>query len=253
MDKLTPDECHILADVIGDKPTTVIPVARLTQGTCDAYLVGTLPDYTAALIFDTYCMEEPLGFGTDTDALWQMLKTIDGWSCVNVNPECAKPLGRLIEIDTGASIRYYGDVYHVLKEQVRCYPKKRIHRLQFGDTEILAKAPLEVQGNGYNTHEAMLKDGIVAAAVIDGNIVAIAHTYAETTLHADIGVSTLEQWRGKGFATAAASLVAQEIQARGKVPVWSCGEDNTASLRVAQKLGFAEVDRRTYVIPVSPV
>ena len=87
---------------------------------------------------------------------------------------------------------------------------------------------------------------------MDDNIVAIAHIYAETDLHADIGVSTVEQWREKGFATTAASLVAQEIQAKGKVPAWSCGEDNAASLRVAQKLGFTEIDRRTYVIPISP-
>ena len=118
-------------------------------------------------------------------------------------------------------------------------------------SERLAKAPAEVQGNGYKTHEAMVTDGIAAGAVVDGNIVAIAHTYAENDLHADIGVSTIEQWREKGFATAAASLVAQEIQARGKVPVWSCGEDNIASLRVAQKLGFTEVGRRTYLIPTS--
>ena len=86
---------------------------------------------------------------------------------------------------------------------------------------------------------------------MNDNIVAIAHTYAETNLHADIGVSTLETWREKGFSTAAASLVAQEIQARGKVPAWSCGEDNYASLRVAEKLGFTEVGRRTYIIPIS--
>ena len=98
----------------------------------------------------------------------------------------------------------------------------------------------------------MVTDGIAAGAIVDDNIVAIAHIYAETNLHADIGVSTLEAWRKKGFATAAASLVAQEIQARGKVPAWSCGEDNFASLRVAEKLGFTEVGRRTYVIPISP-
>ena len=124
--------------------------------------------------------------------------------------------------------------------------------LTLEDTARLAKAPSEVQGNGYKTHEALLTNGIAAGAVVDGNIVAIAHTYAETDLHADIGVSTVEQWRGKGFATAAAFLVAREIQTKGKVPAWSCGEDNTASLRVAQKLGFTEVGCRTYVIPVSP-
>jgi RimJ/RimL family protein N-acetyltransferase len=31
------------------------------------------------------------------------------------------------------------------------------------------------------------------------------------------------------------------------VPVWSTGENNVASLRVARNLGFEEVGRRTYV------
>ena len=78
---------------------------------------------------------------------------------------------------------------------------------------------------------------------------AIAFTSARTARHADIGVATLEPWRGRGFATAAASLVAGAIQADGQTPVWSTGEGNLASLRVAAKIGFVEVGRRTYVIP----
>ena len=252
MTKLTSQECLVLADVIGDTPTTVISASRLQHGMCDAYVVGTLPDVTAALVFDAYCPDEPCGFGTDADALWQLLKATDGWSCINVDTSCAASLGVLIEADRNTSIRYYGDVCHALLEPVHCYPNEVVRLLTLEDVKRLTEAPTEVQGNGYKTHEAMLTEGIAAGAVVEGNIVAIAHTYAETKLHADIGVSTLEAWRKKGFATAAASLVAQEIQARGKVPAWSCGEDNIASLRVAQKLGFTEVERRTYVIPISP-
>ena len=251
MTKLTSQECFVLADALGDTPMTVIPASRLKHGMCDAYVAGTLPDVTAALVFDAYCPEEPSGFGTDADALWQLLKATDGWGCIGVNTACAEPLGRLIEADTDRPVRYYGDVYHALLKPVHCYPNEAVRLLTPEDVTRLAKAPAEVQGNGYKTHEAMVTDGIAAGAVVDGNIVAIAHTYAENDLHADIGVSTVEQWREKGFATAAASLVAQEIQARGKVPVWSCGEDNIASLRVAQKLGFTEVGRRTYLIPTS--
>ena len=58
-------------------------------------------------------------------------------------------------------------------------------------------------------------------------------------------MSTLEEWRGRGLATAAASLVAQAIQESGRAPMWSAG--NPASLRVAQKLGFVEVSRRVYI------
>lgn len=251
MTKLTPKECLVLADVIGDTPMTVISTARLKHGMCDAYVAGTLPDVTAVLVFDAYCPDEPCGFGNDADALWQLLKATDGWSCINVDTACAEPLGALIEADTGISVRYYGDVCHALLEPVHRYTNETVRLLTLEDVERLAQAPIEVQGNGYKTHEAMVTEGIAAGAVIDGNIVTIAHTYAETDLHADIGVSTVEIWREKGFATAAASLVAEEIQAKGKVPAWSCGEDNIASLRVAQKLGFTEVGRRTYVIPIS--
>jgi hypothetical protein len=232
---------------------TVISAARLKNGMCDAYVAGKLPDIDAALVFDAYCPDEPCGFGTDADALWHLLKATDGWGCVNVDtPRAASSLGALIEADRGTPIRYYGDVCHALLEPVHHHPSKVVRLLTLEDVPRLAKAPAEIQGNGYKTHEAMVTEGIAAGAVVDGTIVAIAHTYAETDLHADIGVSTLEQWRERGFATAAASLVAQEIQAGGKVPAWSCGEDNFVSLRVAKKLGFTEIGRRTYVIPDSP-
>jgi len=252
MTKLTQQECRVLSDVLSDTPMTVIPAARLKNGMCDAYIAGTLPDVTTALVFDAYCPDEPSGFGKDADALWQLLKATDGWGCINVDTACAEPLGALIEAETGKSVRYYGDVYHALLKPVHCYPNEAVRLLTPEDVTRLAKAPAEVQGNGYKTHAAMVTDGIAAGTIVDNNIVAIAHTYAENNLHTDIGVSTIEAWREKGFATAAAALVAQEIQARGKVPVWSCGEDNIASLRVAQKLGFTEVGRRTYVIPISP-
>lgn len=252
MTQLTPQECLVLADLLGDTPLTVISASRLKQGLCDAYIAGTLPDVNAALVFDAYCSDEPAGFGTDAEALWQLLKATDGWGCINVDTSCAVSLGTLIEADRGTAIRYYDDVCHALLVPVHCYTNEAVRLLTLEDVERLTEAPAEVQGNGYKTHEIMLTDGIAAGAVVNGNIVAVAHTYAETDLHADIGVSTLEAWRGKGFSTAAASLVAQEIQARGKVPAWSCGEDNFASLRVAQKLGFTEVGRRTYVIPVAP-
>ncbi len=95
----------------------------------------------------------------------------------------------------------------------------------------------------------MFDEGVVAGAVVEGDLlVAIAFTHARSTRHADVAVNTLEEWRGRGLATAAASLVAQRLQEAGQRPMWSTGEDNSASLRVAQKLGFTPITRRTYVI-----
>jgi hypothetical protein len=51
------------------------------------------------------------------------------------------------------------------------------------------------------------------------------------------------------LARAAASTVAQRVQAAGQIPVWGAGHDNEASLHIARTLGFTEVARRTFVIP----
>ena len=62
-------------------------------------------------------------------------------------------------------------------------------------------------------------------------------------------MTTLAPYRNHGLATAAASLVARHVRAQGQVPVWSTGEANYASLRVAQKRGVEVVVRRTCGIP----
>jgi predicted GNAT family acetyltransferase len=70
-----------------------------------------------------------------------------------------------------------------------------------------------------------------------------------SALYGEVGVYTAEAYRGQGMATAAASLVVQGVRETGRVPVWSAGGTNAASLRVAEKLGYVEVSRRRYVIP----
>ena len=120
---------------------TVISASRLKNGMCDAYIAGTPPDFTAALVFDAYCPDEPSGFGTDANALWQLLKATDGWNCINVETSCAASLGTLIEADRDTAIRYYGDVCHALLEPVHRYTNEAVHLLTLADVARLAKAP----------------------------------------------------------------------------------------------------------------
>ncbi len=46
-------------------------------------------------------------------------------------------------------------------------------------------------------------------------------------------------FRGRGLSPACAARVIADIRARGRTPSWSTSRDNTASRRVAEKLGFA--------------
>ncbi len=252
MEKLTPKECLILADVIGDTPTTLNVLDCLKQGKCRAYVFGKLPDITASLVIDTF-FDDAFCFATDVHALWHLLEfqtDLERFN-FNVDPGHAKTLGQHIAAKTGCSVKYYVEIHQALSEPTRPYSNEVVRLLTLADEELLAKVPAGIQGNSFQTPQKILTTGPVAAAIVDDGIVSIAHTYAYTDLHGGISVSTLEEWRGKGYATSTASLVAQQIQAMGKVPVWSCGEENAASLRTAEKLGFVEVSRRIYIVPIS--
>ena len=56
----------------------------------------------------------------------------------------------------------------------------------------------------------------------------------------EIGINTLMEYRGKGFAAAACIACAQNILASGKVPLWSTGVDNVASQKTAERVAFVK-------------
>lgn len=241
--------CRLLADALGDAPETVISVSALRQGLCRVYITGDPASFEGAIIEANFLPGEPAGFGSDPEVLWDLLKGVKGWDCVDVAPECATALGEIIEREMGVPVRYYGDVYHILPKPVLNFRNEAVRQLTLEDIKLLESAPAEVRGCGFGSSRGLLAEGIVACAIVSGEIVAIAHTSARTKCYSDIGAFTLKEWRGRGFATAAASIVAKRVQEAGQIPVWSTGEDNIASLRIAQKLGFTEVSRSTYVIP----
>jgi len=245
---LDPKGCRTLADALGDTPETIISAHLLRCGLCLAYAAGDPSRFDGAIVQANFLPDEPVGFGSNPEVLWDLLKAVKGWDCVNVASECATSLGEIVERKMGIRIRYYGDVYHILDKPVLNFYSKAVRQLTLADLKLLESAPAEVQGCGFGSPAVLLSEGIVACAIVSGRIVAIAHTSARTEGHADLGIFTLQEWRGHGFATAAASMVAKRVQEAGQTPVWSTGEGNIASLRVAQKLGFIEVSRRTYVV-----
>ena len=192
---------------------------------------------------------ELMSFGSDAAVLWELLWLVEGWWCINVIEACTRDLGAMIEARTGSKVRYYAAIYHVLGEPVARLHHEAARLLTPHDLELVEAAPAEVRGSGWSSVREMLGEGVVAGAAIAGCLVSIAFTSARLPEHADIAISTLKGWRGRGFATAAASLVARRLQEAGQTPVWSTREVNGASLRIARKLGFGAATRRLYLIP----
>ena len=251
--QLSPAELSTLADALGDSPETAIPVHRLMRAACSAYVVGEPTRFDAAVVLLQDNMGELQGFGEDPEALWSILGPLEGWRAVAVSASVAPRLGALIRASTGGNVAYYGDVYHTLTRPVAEQAHEDVRRLTVDDRALFDGVPDDLKPGVRGAVEDVLREGIVAGALVDDQLVAIAHTYAITERYADIGVFTHEDYRNRGYSTASAAIVAGAIRESGRTPVWSCGEDNLASLRVAAKVDFNEVSRRTYVIPFNRV
>jgi GNAT superfamily N-acetyltransferase len=62
----------------------------------------------------------------------------------------------------------------------------------------------------------------------------------------ELGIETIEEFRGRGFAYYTCSSLIEYCIENDYEPVWACKLENTASLRLAQKLGFEPVAEIPY-------
>lgn len=234
-----------LAKTLGETPRTAMSHNMLLNDNGIAFGLGD-----AYLIEPQFLPGEPAGFAPDAAALWALLRQIEGWFCVLTDAVLARALGLLIEADLGQPVRYYADVLFTLAELARC--QNEVVRLLSEDDLPLLLATPDLSSLDEAQHRALIAASLQAGAIVDGQLVALANVDSAIGRYAEIGVVTLAAHRQRGYATAAASLLVQQLSARGRTPLWSCGESNVASIATARRLGFVECDRRLYVIPTRP-
>ncbi len=247
----TQRERNDLADATGDAPETAIPIHLLRVGLADAYVAGDLRRPDAAIVQSHTLRSEPWCLGRDAAAMLELLRPLNDWQSQgmtpNVDASIAAALAELAGKHLDVDVELYGDVYHTLTGPVAEVSVPEVRQLGLHDVPLLAEYRGRAAGTGFASFEDLVTDGVAAGAVVEGRLTGLAHTNAVTARYADIGVATRKEFRRRGFASAAASIVAMRIQERGLVPVWSAGEDNDASLRIAARLGFVEVSRRVYL------
>jgi GNAT superfamily N-acetyltransferase len=233
----------ILASALGDTPETVIAWYLLWTGNCNAWCVGSLHAPSAVVVQAHLMPDEPTAFGSNAAHIAEIIPHIEGWESLLVPAQLARDLERPIATAAGTlTITTLEDIYYVLEGPVPSFDRHPAVRLLTPDDEDL------LGGSDAFTSNDLGKT-IIAGAVVNGEIVSLAHTFAWSPDHVDIGVMTHEDARGQGFATTAAALVADEILKEGRVPVWSCGASNEPSIRIAARLGFREISRKVYIIP----
>jgi hypothetical protein len=88
----------------------------------------------------------------------------------------------------------------------------------------------------------------VWTAYVDGLPMCFAYAPWRSAGYFDVSVDTLAGARQLGLGTLVAAQMIRDERAHGREPVWGADEHNLASLRLAHRLGFVEVDA-LYVIP----
>jgi len=78
----------------------------------------------------------------------------------------------------------------------------------------------------------------MCAAVEGDAAVSLCFSARLTARAAEAGVETLEDFRGRGLATAVVAAWARAVRAGGREPLYSTSWDNRASQAVARKLGL---------------
>lgn len=246
--RLSRRDCKNLADSFADTPSNVQTIHALKHGTCHAFLSGTLSQRDALLVQPFSAPQEPMGFGPSVSALLNLLLRVPGWSCVWLNSEIAGQVGAAISAAIGHNVDYLDDIALTLTKPVPEFHHPDVRMLTLKDRALLESSPEELRTSLYPSAKELLTNGYIAGAIVNSHLVATALTVARTQKYAEIGVTTLTPYRGKGLASTAASLVASSIARSNQTPVWSVGEHNAASLRIAHKLGFEGVAKHRYVI-----
>ncbi|MCC7204961.1 MAG: GNAT family N-acetyltransferase [Phycisphaeraceae bacterium] len=94
---------------------------------------------------------------------------------------------------------------------------------------------------GWGSIERFVADGLGLAVVERGphpGLAAVCASYAIGGGAAEITITTLEPFRGRGLARAAGGAFILECLRRGLRPAWTCRRDNAPSIRLAKRLGF---------------
>ncbi len=245
---LTPPESFELAARLPVTPYYVVCCGGLRPGIDRAFVAGTRSDPDAVIVQHRSAPHEPEYFGRDPEAGWRILSRIPGWTCLNGSTPDMARFAEIFARETSLSFRQIGDLFYTLETPPTPHPNPVVRLANLPDIPLLQRYDSTVWGNSYRTFDEMVTEGVVAVAIDEGRVVSVALLTASNGRFGDVGVHTQERYRQRGFSTAAAGLVAREVQARGITPIWSTGSHNLASQRVAAKLGFRPFGRWEYLV-----
>jgi predicted acetyltransferase len=94
--------------------------------------------------------------------------------------------------------------------------------------------------------ETFYSKGFGFAAQIENRIVCWCTAEYVSTKKCGIGIETIQEFRNYGIASSTVSHFVDYCQDHNITPYWECDQDNVASIRVAENVGFERVQESKF-------
>ena len=148
-----------------------------------------------------------------------------------------------VELNGRVNFKFNSDLYSVYKQN----ELKNDYIIVRTDQEIFnSMKGVVVPMYFWNDAEQFYAKGMGFSLFYHGQLASTAYSAYTHDNYLEIGIETVEEFRGKGLAQCACSALIDYCLQNNFEPVWSCRLENTGSCRLAKKLGFETVSIRTY-------
>ncbi len=141
----------------------------------------------------------------------------------------------LIEMYRRVNFHFNVEKFRIFKEFVR-HPEVQISRLDHRSAERVHG--MVVPSAFWNNMEEFVENGVGFSVVIDNEPVSTAFSAFAHDNKKEIGIETIEKYRGLGLARMACTAFIDHCIKKSYTPVWSCRFENLNSYNLAIKLGF---------------
>jgi hypothetical protein len=128
------------AGVLGDTPFTVLSAHALRRRTCRAYISRQLPTFSALIVQRNDAADEPVAYGSDSEAIAWLLPSVDGWTCIEVETAVAPALADILARELARPMRLYDDLHFTLKDVASPALHVAVRLLTSADEVLLAAA-----------------------------------------------------------------------------------------------------------------
>lgn len=150
---------------------------------------------------------------------------------------------KIIELNTRVNFKFNLNKYLAFKHN---YIKKKMKIVRTDENIFANMKGSVVPSKFWNTPQNFVENGVGFSLFHEDQLATTAFSSCILDNQLELGMETLEEFRGNGFALYACSALIDYCLNNNFEPIWACRLENLGSYNLAMKLGFEPVKKHQY-------